>query len=189
MLLLGLGKSFSSGRLGSQSAPKILNVGRTLLNRNLSLKPDLSKFKLNSPPPGGVVGTSNDAFKPPEPDYFHGSYHWYYERITAASLIPLTSIPLYITLTGGVVPPLLDAALGVVLLLHVNQGLTSCIIDYIPKRKFGIWHDLARYLLFGGSGLGLYGIYDLETSNNGIVDLLTKILKEDESNLYIFGRN
>ena len=86
-----------------------------LLSRNaqryISLKPDLSKFKLIPPPPGGVVGTVNEAVKPPAPDYFHGSYHWDYERITAVSLIPLTMIPLYGALSSGVTYPILDAAL------------------------------------------------------------------------------
>lgn len=189
MHLSGIGSNLLKGGQKLRNADGLLRVRSYLQRRSLSLKPDLSKFKLTPPPPGGVVGTPNDSFKPPEPDHFHGSYHWDYERITAASLLPLTTIPLYITLTGGAVPPLLDAALGAVLLLHVQQGITSCIIDYIPKRKFGIWHDFARYLLYGGSALGLYGVYELETSNNGIVDLLVKILKEDESHLYFSGSN
>lgn len=157
--------------------------------RLISLKPDLSKLKLTQPPPGGVVGGVNDAFKPPEPNHFHGSYHWDYERITAVSLIPLTTIPLYTALSGGVVHPLLDASLCVMLILHAHYGFMSCIIDYIPKRKFGPWHNLARYLLYGGSAVGLYGVYDLETNNNGIVDLIAKLLGRDDSNLYLFGGN
>lgn len=163
-----------------------------LLSRNaqryMSLKPDLSKFKLIPPPPGGVVGTVNEAVKPLAPDYFHGSYHWDYERITAVSLIPLTMIPLYGALSSGVTYPILDAALCSTLLIHVQLGLTSCIVDYIPKRKFGFWHTSAMSLLYFGSAVGLYGVYELETSNNGLCDLIRRLWKDDESNLYVFGR-
>lgn len=187
---LGLSKVLKVGSLNptSPALVRCLPISRTT-RRLISLKPDLTKFKLNPPPPGGVVGGVNDAYKPPEPDHFHGSYHWDYERITAVSLLPLTTIPLYLSLSGGIVPPLLDASLCVMLLLHVQQGLMSCIIDYIPKRKFGIWHDFARYLLYGGSALGLYGVYDLETSNSGLIDLIGSLWKKDESNLFVFGKD
>lgn len=161
----------------------------TRLNaRCISLKPDFSKLKLNPPPPGGVEGTVNDAYKPPMANFSEGSFHWDYERIAAASLIPLVTVPLYIGLTGGIVPPLLDAALCSVLLIHAQYGFSSCIIDYIPKRKFGVWHNLAMYLLYGGTATGLYGVYQLETENNGIVDLIRRLWTGDDSNVYIFNR-
>lgn len=187
---LGLGRNFKAGqnvfRNLNRAFSPCISASR-ISTRHLSLKPDLSKLKLIPPPPGGVKGESNEAFKPPEPDHFHGSYHWDYERITAASLLPLTTIPLYIAMTGGVVPPLLDASLCLMLIVHVQYGFMSCITDYIPKRKFGIWHDMARYLLYGGSAFALYGVYDLETSNNGIVDLLSKAWSKDDSASSIFG--
>lgn len=156
--------------------------------RCISLKPNLSKFKLIPPPPGGVKGTVNDAFKPPLQDPSEGSFHWDYERIAAISLLPLVTGPLYIGITGGAVPPILDASLCSILLLHVQYGLTSCIVDYIPKRKFGVWHNLAMYLLYGGTVMGLYGVYQLETENNGIVDLFRRLWTGDDSNVYIFNR-
>lgn len=187
---LGLGKNLKAGQYVFQRLNRVLNPcvsGSHVGIRQLSLKPDISKLKLIPSPPGGVRGGINDAFQPPEPNHFHGSYHWDYERITAASLLPLTTIPLYISLSGGVVPPLLDASLCVALILHVHYGLMSCIIDYIPRRKFGVWHDMARYLLYGGSAIALYGVYDLETSNNGLVDLIGRLWKEDYSGSPIFG--
>lgn len=156
--------------------------------RCISLKPNFSKLKLNPPPPGGVEGTVNDAFRPPLPDPSEGSFHWDYERIAAVSLVPLVTVPLYIGITGGIVPPLLDASLCSILLIHVQYGLTSCIVDYIPKRKFRVWHNLAMYLLYGGTAMGLYGIYQLETENNGIVDLARRLWTGDDSNVYIFNR-
>lgn len=189
---LGLSRGFRNGiycarNLNRVLAPALPTAYAT--KRLISIKPDFSKFKLTPPPPGGVVGGVNDAYKPPEPNHFHGSYHWDYERITAVSLIPLTTIPLYTSLSGGVVHPLLDASLCVMLILHAHYGFMSCIIDYIPKRKFGLWHDMARYLLYGGSALAFYGVYELETNNNGIVDLIANLWGEDDSNVYMFGRN
>ncbi|QLQ79495.1 hypothetical protein HG537_0C01420 [Torulaspora globosa] len=186
---LGLGRYLASNpdvfsKLNKVSSSRIFT--NRILTRHLSLKPNLSKFKLIPSPPGGVKGGLNDAFQPPEPNHFHGSYHWDYERITAASLLPLTTISLYISLNGGVVHPLLDASLCVMLVVHAHYGFMSCIIDYIPKRKFGIWHDMARYLLYSGSALALYGVYDLETRNNGIVDLVGKLWSDQDSGFSIF---
>lgn len=156
--------------------------------RCISLKPDFSKLKLIPPPPGGVNGTVNDPYKPPLDNPAEGSYHWYYERIVAVSLLPLVTVPLYIGVTGGVVPPLLDASLCAALLFHVQYGLTSCIIDYVPKRKFGIWHKSAMYFLYAGTAVGLYGVYQLEVENNGLVDLLGRLWTGEHSNIHIFGR-
>ncbi|AET37693.1 Tim18p Ecym_1467 [Eremothecium cymbalariae DBVPG len=161
----------------------------TILRRSLSLKPNLNKFKIVPPPPGGVEGDVNEAFKHPETNYLEGSYHWYYERISAGCLIPLVAVPLYGALSGTAIQyPILDALLCSTLLIHVQLGLTSCIIDYIPKRKFGIWHNLAMYSLYAGTAVGLYGIYELETNNSGITGLLTGLWIDGETNLYIFGK-
>lgn len=155
----------------------------------MSLKPNFSKLKLIPAPPGGVVGGVNDDLKKPEVDYFKGSYHWDYERLTAISLVPLTLIPMYGALSSGDVYPIIDATLCSVLLIHAQLGFTSCIVDYIPKRKFGVWHKMAMGLLYSGSAVALYGVYELETSNNGLTDLISKMWKEDESGLTIFSRS
>ncbi|AMD20248.1 HDL496Wp [Eremothecium sinecaudum] len=147
------------------------------LRRSISLKPNFSRFKLIPPPAGGVQGDVNEAFKPPAANYLEGSYHWYYERITSVALIPMFAIvPFYGALTGTLVGfPILDAVLCSTILIHGHLGLTSCIIDYIPKRKFGIWHNIARAMLLAGSVVGLCGIYELETNDNGLTDLVLKL--------------
>ncbi|AGO10979.1 AaceriAFR523Cp [[Ashbya] aceris (nom. inval.)] len=156
--------------------------GPLLQSRPISLKSTLEKFKLTPPPPGGVTGNVNEAFRPPEPNYMQGSYHWYYERISAVSIIPLTLVPLYGAVTGASVEyPLIDAALCSLLLVHTQMGLTSCIIDYIPKRKFGIWHNLAMCMLYAGTTVGLYGVYILETENNGLIDLIGRMWREPDT--------
>ncbi|SCU83896.1 LAMI_0C05226g1_1 [Lachancea mirantina] len=177
---------------GSVSIIRPVSVKSLQGTRQISSKPSRlsqisNKWKLKTPPPGGVTGDVNTALKPPEPDYFHGSYHWDYERISAISLIPLAVVPVWSAFAGGVPHPILDATLSSMLIIHVQQGLTSCIIDYIPMRKFGPWHKLAMLGLYTGSALGIYGIYVLETENNGLIDLIGRLWKPDESNLYIFG--
>lgn len=180
--------SLRSGTRSVLTRAKLSQHRSSIGLRPMSLKPNFSKLKIVPPPPGGVEGGVNDPLKPVEIDYFHGSYHWDYERITAVMLVPLTLVPMYGALSSGTLYPLLDAMLCSVLLIHSQLGITSCIIDYIPKRKFGIWHKLAMGMLYTGSAVGLYGVYELETSNNGLVDLIGRLWKEDESGLTIFSR-
>ncbi|KAH3667007.1 hypothetical protein WICMUC_005354 [Wickerhamomyces mucosus] len=139
----------------------------------ISLKPDLSKYKLKEQPPGYIVGSVNDATVHPDIDFFHGSYHWSYERLVAVSLVPLTITP-FVT---SVDLPVLDALLSTLVLMHSHIGLTSCIIDYIPKRVYGIWHTYALRFLALGSVISLYGIYVIETTDEGITSLIKKIWK------------
>lgn len=154
-------------------APKF-NFLKSCSTRNLSLKPRLPKlpsFKITPDPPGNIVGTVNDAYVPPQPEVTEGSFHWAYERIVVLGMTPLIVFPFI----AGVDYPLVDAALSSLILLHSRYGLQSCIIDYIPKRKFGTWHKLAMLLLNIGSFTSLYGIYVLETEYNGLTDLIHKI--------------
>lgn len=150
--------------------------------RSISLKPNFEKYKLIEQPAGYIVGTVNEATPQAEIDYFHGSYHWTYERILAMSLIPLSVTPF----ASNVDYPVLDALLSTCILVHAHIGFTSCIIDYIPKRVYGIWHKFARYLLTFGTSVGLYGIYEMETSDAGLTNLIKKIWvrKEHESLQY-----
>ncbi|EJS41611.1 tim18p [Saccharomyces arboricola H-6] len=133
--------------------------------------------------------SSIQMFKPPEFSQYEGSYQSDYERIAKYSLIPLTIVPFYASFTGGVMNPLLDASLSSIFLLYLQYGFKSCIIDYIPKDKYPRWHKLAIYSLYGGSMLSLYGIYELETKDNGFVDLVKKLWNQNDDHLYIFGRN
>ncbi|CAG98906.1 Tim18p [Kluyveromyces lactis] len=154
-----------------------------------------AKYKLIPPPPGGVTGNVNDNLPKTEPNWFHGSYHWDYERITAVSLVPLTMVPLYgamssATFASGFPFPVIDSLLASTILIHAYLGITSCIIDYIPKRKFGFWHKAAKFALALGSSFSLYGIYVLETENNGLIDLVSTLWDKDkgDSRAYVFGR-
>lgn len=140
---------------------------KTLGIRSISLKPDFSKLKKIEQPPGYIVGTVNDAYKYPMMNHYEGSYHWAYERAISIALIPLALTPFF-----GIEHPLLDTTFCMALMFHCHSGIKSCIIDYIPKRVYGVWHNVASGLLTAGSFFGIYGIYVLETANNGIFDLL-----------------
>lgn len=117
------------------------------------------------------MGTVNDAYQPPDPNQYHGSYHWAYERIVAMSLVPMTAVPFIF----GTDMPLFDAFYCLTLLFHCHSGFKACIIDYIPERVYGVWHKVASRLLTLGSGVAIYGIYLLETVENGLFDFLAKL--------------
>lgn len=142
-----------------------------------------------------IANTSKEAsssvqmFKPPEFSQFKDSYQKTM-REQQNILDSINNVPFYAFLyPGGVMNPLLDASLSSIFLIYLQYGFTSCIIDYIPKEKYPRWHKLALYCLYGGSMLSLYGIYELETKNNGFVDLVKKLWNENDDHLYIFGRN
>lgn len=139
--------------------------------RPISLKPNFSKYKLKKQPPGFIVGTVNDAYEPPEPNHYHGGHHWSYERLVAGALVPLSVAPFIL----GTEIPMLDTTFAVCCLIHSHMGFKSCIIDYIPQRVYGIWHTYASRLLTFGTAVGLYGIYEIETSYNGIFDIIKNL--------------
>lgn len=122
-------------------------------------------------PPGHIVGTVNDATPIPFPNKTSGSYHWTFERILVVGLIPMTVLPF----ATGSISPILDATLGATLLIHSQLGFESCITDYIPKRIYGSLHNYALYLLYGGTAVGLYGLYKLETEDVGLTQTIGKI--------------
>lgn len=155
--------------------PSIISPPRfPTFSRNISLKPRLPKLpnlKLKPDAPGNIIGTVNDAYVPPMPDISEGSFHWAYERMVVLSMTPLVVFPFI----AGVDYPLVDATLGVLIALHSRYGFHSCIIDYIPLRKFDFWHKFAMFLLNVGTCVSIYGIYILETENNGLCDLIQKL--------------
>jgi succinate dehydrogenase (ubiquinone) membrane anchor subunit len=67
-------------------------------------------------------GTVNDPTPFPAPSKSHGSYHWAFERLLAASLLPLTGAAFA---TSGTAYPLLDGILGVSLIMHSHIGVRS----------------------------------------------------------------
>lgn len=133
--------------------PKNPLMARAVLARGIKTIPQ---------PPGHIVGTVNDAYVPPKADKKHGSWHWTSERIVAVGLVPLVGSSFMSTSSV-----LLDTTLSAFLLFHCYTGFQSCIIDYIPKRVYGVYHNFAMYLLTFGTGVAGYGIYEMEQREEG----------------------
>jgi succinate dehydrogenase (ubiquinone) membrane anchor subunit len=63
-----------------------------------------------------VKGTVNDPTTYPPPSKFHGSYHWTFERLLSASLIPVVGAT-FVTSPH----PVLDGILAVTLVVHSHM--------------------------------------------------------------------
>jgi succinate dehydrogenase (ubiquinone) membrane anchor subunit len=72
--------------------------------------------------PGGPIvrDTVNDALPFPTPSKSHGSYHWAFERLLSASLVPATGAAFALS---GSNYPVLDGLLGVGLVMHSHIGV------------------------------------------------------------------
>lgn len=160
----------SSLLLKNTSAKKLMIKSNTNALRSFTI-PFLPTLPQN---PGGVKGTINDNLPLPKVDKMHASYHWDFEKIVSVGLIPLVSLSL---INGGSIATLADIGLSYLLLMHCYVGFQSCIIDYVPKRVYGVWHNRAMYILSLGTLLSIIGIYDMNTNekNSGSVSLVTKI--------------
>ncbi|ODQ78413.1 hypothetical protein BABINDRAFT_172215 [Babjeviella inositovora NRRL Y-12698] len=142
-----------------------------ILTAAYKLKPDFNKYKLTEQPAGYIVDTVNEAYRSPPADWYHGAYHWGYERLISMGMVPLFMVPF----VAGVEYSAVDAALSTLLIFHCHTGFVSCIIDYIPERVYGVWHRIARRVLTMGTLTGMYGIYLLETENNGLFELVQRL--------------
>lgn len=152
-----------SSRIGLNLAHKPSMIVKPAMIRGIKTIPQ---------PPGFIVGTVNDAYIPPTPEKTHGSYHWAFERTVAAGLVPLTIAPFF---TG--VSTVADAALSSLLLFHCYTGFQSCIIDYIPSRVYGKYHHYALTLLLLGTGVGAYGVYEIEKREGGVTNIISRVFK------------
>lgn len=70
--------------------------------------------------PAIYKGTVNDPTTFPPPNRSHGSYHWAFERLLSASLIPMTAAAF---VTSGTSYPVLDGILGISLVVHSHIGV------------------------------------------------------------------
>ncbi|KAI8945560.1 mitochondrial succinate dehydrogenase cytochrome b560 subunit D [Xylaria longipes] len=124
-------------------------------------------------PPGPQVikGTVNDAVPVPDPTPTHGSYHWTFERLVAAGLVPLTVAPF----AAGSLNPALDAVLCALMLVHSHAGMQSIIIDYIPKRKYPRSFKTGMWLLNIATVLAGIGLYEFETNDVGVTEAVKRV--------------
>ncbi|KAL5404412.1 hypothetical protein PMIN06_008990 [Paraphaeosphaeria minitans] len=123
------------------------------------------------PLPQKIEGSVNTAVPVPNPDYSHGSYHWSFERLLAAGLVPLTVAPF----AAGSLNPVTDSILCALLVLHSHIGFESCIIDYFPKKRIPKIRATAHWALrIATVGLGV-ALYSFETNDVGITELVARL--------------
>lgn len=162
-------------RIGLTTLTKSSSSLTTTTVRPLLLANFTRGIKTIPQPPAYIVGTVNDAYVPPPPHKLEGSLHWTSERIVAIGMLPLVLAP-FIT-GGGGASTLIDSTMSALLLFHCHTGFQSCIIDYIPKRVYGSYHNYAMYLLTFGTGIAGYGIYQIETKEGGVSNIISKLWK------------
>ncbi|WVN88995.1 uncharacterized protein L203_104211 [Cryptococcus depauperatus CBS 7841] len=123
--------------------------------------------------PGGPIlkGTVNDATTFPAPNKSHGSYHWAFERILSASLIPVT---VGAAVSSGSTYPIMDGILAISLIIHSHIGFDSCIVDYVHPRKFPVLGPIARWALRITTGLTVWGVYEFNTNDIGLTELVRR---------------
>ena len=114
---------------------------------------------------------ANDPAPVPAPNPSHGSYHWTFERLISAGLIPLTIAPF----AAGSLNPITDAILCGTILIHSHIGFESCIVDYfpakrVPKTRMAAWWGLRAATVLVGVGL-----YEFETNDVGVTEAIKRI--------------
>lgn len=124
--------------------------------------------------PGGPIykGTVNDPTPFPPPSRVHGSYHWAFERLLSAGLVPLTVAAFA---TSATQHPILDGLLGVSLVIHSHIGFDSVIVDYLHKRKFPVIGRIVTWTLRTATVAALAGIYQFNTNDIGLTELIAKV--------------
>ncbi|THG95495.1 hypothetical protein EW026_g6170 [Hermanssonia centrifuga] len=155
-------------------------IARSLVNRNVasaiakrSLRPLAVQVRgaqsSTAYVPGGPIykGTVNDPTSFPTPSRTHGSYHWAFERLLSASLVPLT-VSAFVT--SGSNYPVLDGLLGMSLVIHSHIG-----VHYLHKRKFPILGPVASWGLRAATVATLVGIYQFNTNDIGLTELIAKV--------------
>jgi succinate dehydrogenase (ubiquinone) membrane anchor subunit len=118
-----------------------------------------------------IVGSVNDAAPIPEPNPSHGSYHWTFERLVAAGIVPLAVAPF----AAGSLNPTTDAILCALLLVHSHLGLQVLVTDYIPKKRFPTARKTLSWGLNAITALVGLGLYEFETNDVGVTELVSKL--------------
>ena len=76
-------------------------------------------------------GTVNDPTTFPPPSKSKGSYHWAFERLLSAGLVPLTAAAF---VTSGSHYPVLDGLLGISLVIHSHIGVRLPVSHAMESR-------------------------------------------------------
>jgi len=123
--------------------------------------------------PGGPIykGTVNDPTTFPPPNRSQGSHHWAFERLLAASLLPITGAAF---VTSGSAYPVLDGLLGVSLVMHSHIGFDNLLVDYVHPRKFPKLGPTLTWVLRVTTVGVLVGVYQFNTEDIGLTELVAK---------------
>ncbi|KAK9898802.1 hypothetical protein P389DRAFT_141214 [Cystobasidium minutum MCA 4210] len=116
-----------------------------------------------------IKGTVNDATTFPPPNKVHGSYHWTFERLLSASLIPIVASTAVTSAN-----PILDGILCVSLVLHSHLGFDNILCDYLHPRKFPLLGPILTWTVRLLTGGALYGLYEFNTNDIGLTELVKK---------------
>ncbi|KAI0051851.1 mitochondrial inner membrane protein [Auriscalpium vulgare] len=124
--------------------------------------------------PGGPIykGTVNDPTSFPPPSKSHGSYHWAFERLLSAGLVPLTAAAF---VTSGTSAPLIDGLLGVSLVMHSHIGFDAVLVDYLHPRKFPVLGKVLTWTLRATTVGVLVGVYQFNTEDIGLTELISRV--------------
>ncbi|KAJ3798270.1 SDHD, membrane anchor subunit of succinate dehydrogenase [Lentinula aff. detonsa] len=111
--------------------------------------------------PGGPIykGTVNDPTTFPPPSKTHGSYHWAFERLLSAALVPMTVTAFA---TSGTNYPLFDGILGLSLIIHSHIG-------------FPVFGPIIRWTLRAATVGTMVGVYQFNTNDIGLTELIAKV--------------
>lgn len=115
----------------------------------------------------------NDPAPIPPTSPTHGSYHWTFERLIAAGLVPLTVAPF----AAGSLNPAMDAALCALMLVHSHMGFQAIITDYIPTGRYSKSRVVAVWGLRAATVLAGIGLYEFETNDVGVTEAIKRVWK------------
>ncbi|KAK1731844.1 hypothetical protein CaCOL14_009027 [Colletotrichum acutatum] len=123
--------------------------------------------------PQVIQGGVNDPAPVPPPSPAHGSYHWSFDRILAAGLVPITIAPF----AAGSLNPTTDAVLCAMILIHSHTGFQNIIIDYVPTKHYPKSRKATMWGLNVVTALVGLGLYEFETSDVGVTEAVARLWK------------
>nr|WBR39002.1 succinate dehydrogenase iron-sulfur subunit D [Aspergillus uvarum]WBR39003.1 succinate dehydrogenase iron-sulfur subunit D [Aspergillus uvarum]WBR39004.1 succinate dehydrogenase iron-sulfur subunit D [Aspergillus uvarum] len=125
------------------------------------------------PLPQSIQGTMNDPAPIPQSHPVHGSYHWTFERLVSASLVPLCIAPF----AAGSVSPVLDAVICSAIVVHSHIGFDASITDYFPVRRVPKTAAFMKWLLRAFTLGTAVGLYEFETNDVGVTEAIRRVWK------------
>jgi len=140
--------------------------------------------KILPPGPQVIEGGVNDPAPVPKPDPLHGAYHWTFERLMSAALVPLTMVPF----ASGSISPTLDAVLIFGIIVHSHIGFQSIVIDYIPVHKHPTLRRACMWALNVATLIVGIGFYEFETNDVGVTEAVKRIWHAGSENDATIGK-